>query len=65
MAQWLGFQAFTARAQGQTLVRELRSCKPGGTAEKEKRKGERLDTENSRLQAKKKPTLADTLISDF
>ena len=28
MVQWLRFSAFTAVAQVQSLVRELRSCKP-------------------------------------
>ena len=38
MAEWLGFQAFTARAQVQSLVGELRFCKLYSTAEKKKKK---------------------------
>ena len=30
MAQWLGFGAFTVKAQVQSMVGELRSCKPQG-----------------------------------
>ena len=36
--QWLGLQAFTAGAQVQSLVGELRSHKPQGMAEKTKQK---------------------------
>ena len=32
MVQWLGFSAFTATAQVQSLVEELRFHKPRGTA---------------------------------
>ena len=32
--QWLGLGAFTAVAQVQSLVGELRSCKPHGVAKK-------------------------------
>ena len=32
MVYWLGFGAFTAGAQVQSLVKELRSHKPGSTA---------------------------------
>ena len=38
VAKWLGFQAFTAVAQVQFLVGELRSCKPCGVAKKKKKK---------------------------
>ena len=31
VAEWLGFQAFTAGAWVQSLVGELRCLKPGGT----------------------------------
>ena len=37
MAEWLGFQAFTARAQVQSLVGELRFCKLYSTAGKKKK----------------------------
>ena len=37
--QRLGLQAFIARVQ--SLVKELRSCKPQGTAKREKRKKEK------------------------
>ena len=36
--QWLGLSAFTAVAQVQSLVRELRSCKLCGVAKKKKKK---------------------------
>ena len=36
--QWLGLSAFTAMAQVQSLVRELRSCKSHGMAKKKKKK---------------------------
>ena len=36
MAQWLGLGAVTAVAWVQSLVRELRSCKPCGVARKKK-----------------------------
>ena len=32
--QWLGLGAFTASAPVQSLVREIRSCKPRGVAKK-------------------------------
>ena len=35
--QWLGLRAFIARAQVQSLVRELRSCKLRGVAKKKKK----------------------------
>ena len=38
MVQWLGLGAFTAVAQIQSLVRELRSHKPRGSAKKKKKK---------------------------
>lgn len=43
MAKWLGFWTFTAMVQVQSLVGELRSCKPCGMAQKKKfaRKSER------------------------
>ena len=51
MVQWLRLGAFTARARVQSLVGELRSCKPRGTAKKRKSSGSsawqrflRLDT---------------------
>ena len=34
MAKWLGFRTFTDRAPVQSLVRELRSCKPHGAVKK-------------------------------
>ena len=37
--QWLGLQAFIARVQ--SLVEELRSCKPQGTSKREKKKKEK------------------------
>ena len=37
VVQWLALIAFTAGTQVQSLVRELRSCKPHGMAEKEKK----------------------------
>ena len=37
MLQWLGLGAFTAGAWVQSLVRELRSCKPGGAAKKKEK----------------------------
>ena len=40
--QWLGFGAFTAVAWVQSLVGELRYCKPQGMA---KKKGERVKKE--------------------
>ena len=38
MVQWLGLGAFTAVAQVQSLVGELRSCKPCGATKKKKKK---------------------------
>ena len=38
MVQWLGLGAFTAVAQVQSLVGELRSHKPCGAAKKKKKK---------------------------
>ena len=38
VTQWLGFLAFTAMVQVQSLVRELRSCKLPGSARKKKKK---------------------------
>ena len=38
MAYWLGFWAFTTMARVQSLVGELRPCKPRGTAKKKKKK---------------------------
>ena len=38
MVQWLGLGAFTAMAQVQSLVRELRSCKLHSVAKKKKKK---------------------------
>ena len=37
VAYWLGFRAFTAMVQVQSLVKELRSWKPWGTAKKKKK----------------------------
>ena len=37
VVQWLGLCAFTARAQVQSLVRELRSHKPLGAAKKKEK----------------------------
>ena len=37
VVQWLRLDASTAEAQVQSLVRELRSCKPNGTAKKKKK----------------------------
>ena len=34
VVQWLGFHAFTARAQVQSLVRELRFCQSHSVAKK-------------------------------
>ena len=39
--QWLGLGAFTSVAWVQSLVGEVRSCKPRGTAKKKKKKKER------------------------
>ena len=39
VAWWLGFQAFTAVARVQSLVGELRSCKPHGAAKKKRTRG--------------------------
>ena len=36
--QWLGLSVFAAGARVQSLVRELRSCKPCGMAGEEKKK---------------------------
>ena len=36
--QWLGLGAFTARAQVQSLVQELRSGRPLGAAKRKKKK---------------------------
>ena len=38
VVQWLGLSTFTAGAQVQSLVGELRSCKPHGVAKKKKNK---------------------------
>ena len=38
VVQWLGLGAFTARPQVQSLVGELRSCKPGSMAKKRERR---------------------------
>ena len=38
MVQWLGLGAFTAGAQVQSLIRELRSHKLGSVAKKKKKK---------------------------
>ena len=38
MAYWLGFQAFTAMAQVQFLLGELRACKSPSTAKAKKGK---------------------------
>ena len=38
MVQWLGLGAFTAVAGVQSLVGELRSCKPHGVAKKIKKR---------------------------
>ena len=40
VVQWLGFSVFTAAAQVQSLVGELRFCKPHG--QKKKRKVKQL-----------------------
>ena len=37
VVQWLGLRAFTAGAQVQSLVRELRSWKPCGMAKKKEK----------------------------
>ena len=42
VVQWLGFCAFTAEGPVQSLVRELRSCKPGGLAKKITRKQRKI-----------------------
>ena len=42
MVQWLGLGAFTAVAQVQSLVGELRSPKPRGMAKKKKRKERKI-----------------------
>ena len=42
MVQWLGLSSFTAVARVQSLVRELRSCKPRGTAKNNNNKIEKL-----------------------
>ena len=38
MVQWLGLGTFTVGARVESLVRELRSCKPRGVARKKKKK---------------------------
>lgn len=38
MVQWFGLSAFTARARVLSLVEELRSCQPCGTAENKQTK---------------------------
>ena len=38
MVLWLGLGAFTAGARVQSLLVELRSCKPRGAAKKKKKK---------------------------
>ena len=43
MIQGLGLSTFTAGARVQSLVRELRSCQPRGTARKKKKKEEDED----------------------
>lgn len=40
--QWLGFRAFTARAQVPALVSELKSCKPCSVANKKKERKKKL-----------------------
>ena len=42
VVQWLGLGAFTAVAQVQSLVGELRSPKPRGMAKKKKRKERKI-----------------------
>ena len=37
VVQWLGLSAFTARAEVQSRVGELRLCKPHGVAERKKK----------------------------
>ena len=44
MVQWLELGASAAGARVQSVVRELRSCKPRGTAIKKKKKGQRSHT---------------------
>ena len=43
VAWWLGFQTFTAVAQVQSLVQELRSIKPQSINEKEVRQSKKPD----------------------
>ena len=38
VVQWLGLGPFISGAQVQSLVEELRSCKPNGVAKKKKEK---------------------------
>ena len=39
VVQWLGLGVFTAVAGAQSLVGELKSCKPRGVAKKKKEEG--------------------------
>ena len=41
--QWLGLGAFTAGAQVQSLVGELKSQKPSGAAKKKKKKRSKIN----------------------
>ena len=52
--QWLGLGAFTATAQVQSLVGELRSCKPCGKAKKKKKEEEEEEEERKKKQMPKK-----------
>ena len=51
--QWLGLGAFTAVTQVESLVWELRSCKPHGTAKKNPKK----QKQTTNKQNKKKQSL--------
>ena len=50
MVQWLGLHAFIARLQVQSLVRELRPCKPGSMAKKKKKKNKTQKTNPTNAQ---------------
>ena len=46
-SQWLGLGAFTARAQVQSLVRELRSQNPHGVAKKTTKQNKQTKNQNT------------------
>ena len=49
MPQWLGFGAFTDVARVQSMVGELRSCKPRGMAEREREREREREKEREKL----------------